>query len=68
MWVSNTGSELLVACTVEVKATPPAAYVEKILLINHGHVTWLPWLDDTAEGATAFPATTGSGMPANSGT
>lgn len=54
-WISNAGSEVLVACFREVKATPPIAYVVNMLLVNHGHVTRLPWLDATAEGSTAFP-------------
>jgi hypothetical protein len=55
VWVSNAGSEVLVSCALEVKATPPPAYVEYIVLINHGHATLLPRLDATAEGLTAFP-------------
>jgi len=49
------GDHVLVDCFQEVKATPPIAYVVNILLINHGHATWLPWLDATAEEVTAFP-------------
>ena len=55
VWISTTGSEVLVACYQEVKSTPPIAYVVNMLLINHGHAAWLPWLDATAEGVTAFP-------------
>jgi hypothetical protein len=29
--------------------------VVNVVLIRHGHATVLPWLDDTAEGVTAFP-------------
>jgi hypothetical protein len=55
VWLSNTGSEVLISCVQEVKATPTIAYVVNIVLINHGHATLLSRLDATAEGATAFP-------------
>jgi hypothetical protein len=55
VWISNAGSEVLVACFQEVKATPPITYLANMLLIEHGRATWLPWLDATAETATAFP-------------
>lgn len=54
-WISNTGSEVLAACYREIKSPPSAAYVVHVVLINHGHVTGLPWLDGTAAWATAFP-------------
>jgi hypothetical protein len=55
VWISNAGSEVLLACHQEVKATPPPTYVENIVLIDHGHATLLPWLNATAERVTAFP-------------
>jgi hypothetical protein len=57
LWVSNAGSAVLAACSLEAKPTPQGTggYVVNILLIEHGHATRLPWLDATAEGFTTFP-------------
>jgi hypothetical protein len=57
LWVSNDGSDVLAACSLQIKPTPPAmkGYVVSILLIDHARATQLPWLDATAEGFTAFP-------------
>jgi hypothetical protein len=62
LWISNTGSQVLIECYATAS---PAV---RIVLINHGHVTQLPWLDATAGEVTAFPTITSSGTPANSGT
>jgi hypothetical protein len=37
----------------------------RIVLINHGHVTELPWLDGTANEVTAFQGITAVGVPDN---
>jgi hypothetical protein len=67
VWVSNTGQEVLVSCALEVKATPPVAYMQYIVLIDHGHIAKLPWLDADPQWAMAFPAATAGGMPAHRG-
>ena len=59
LWVSNTGSQVLIECYAT--ASPDV----RIVLINHGHVTELPWLDGTANEVTAFPGITAVGVPAN---
>jgi hypothetical protein len=59
LWVSNTGSQVLIECYAT--ASPDV----RIVLINHGHVTQLPWLDATANEVTAFPGITAIGVPAN---
>lgn len=59
LWISNTGSQVLIECYAT--ASPEV----RIVLINHGHVTALPWLDATANEVTAFPGITAIGMPAN---
>jgi hypothetical protein len=59
LWISNTGSQVLIECYAT--ASPDV----RIVLINHGHVTQLPWLDATANEVTAFPGITAIGVPAN---
>ncbi len=59
LWISNTGSQVLIECYAS--ASPDV----RIVLINHGHVTELPWLDATANEVTAFPGITAIGVPAN---
>jgi len=59
LWISNTGSQVLIECYAA--ASPEV----RIVLINHGHVTALPWLDATANEVTAFPGLTAIGVPAN---
>jgi hypothetical protein len=57
VWVSDAGSAVLVSCFQghEAKTVPHLRYVVNVVLIRQGHATVLPWLDDTAEGVTAFP-------------
>ena len=59
LWISNTGSQVLIECYAT--ASPDV----RIVLINHGHLTQLPWLDATANEVTAFPGITAIGVPAN---
>ena len=59
LWISNTGSQVLIECYAT--ASPDV----RIVLINHGHVTQLPWLDATANEVTAFPGITAIGVPAD---
>ena len=59
LWVSNTGSQVLIECYATASADV------RIVLVNHGHVTQLPWLDATANEITAFPGITAIGVPAN---
>jgi hypothetical protein len=54
-WISDAGSEVLATCFQEVKAPPSAVYVVHVVLVSHGHVARLRWLDATAGWATAFP-------------
>jgi hypothetical protein len=61
LWISNDGSRVLIECYAT--ASPDVS----IVLINHGHVTQLPWLGATASEVTAFPGITAIGMPANAG-
>jgi len=61
LWVSNTGSHVLIECYATASADV------RIVLINHGHVAQLPWLDATANEVTAFPGITSIGVPANTG-
>jgi hypothetical protein len=67
VWVSSTGGEVLVGCAFEVKATPPAAYAEYIVLVDHGHVAKLPWIDANPQLVMAFPPAAAGGMPAHRG-
>ncbi|HTW04216.1 MAG TPA: hypothetical protein VMF87_28220 [Streptosporangiaceae bacterium] len=57
VWISRTGGAVLVTCFRghEFKTVPHMRYVVNVVLIRHGQATVLPWLDDTAEGVTAFP-------------
>lgn len=59
LWISSTGSQVLIECYAT--ASPDV----RIVLINRGHVTALPWLDATASEVTAFPGFTAIGVPAN---
>jgi hypothetical protein len=55
LWISNTGSELLVIC---YRFNPPTANLPpNVVLIDHGHATVLPWLSGIAvrTWVTAFP-------------
>jgi hypothetical protein len=61
LWISNTASRALIECYAT--ASPDVS----IVLISHGRVTELPWLDATASEVTAFPGITAVGMPANAG-
>jgi hypothetical protein len=67
VWVSDTGTEVLVSCAFEVKATPPVAYAQYIAAIDHGHVARLPWLNANPELVMAFPATPAGGSPSAGG-
>jgi hypothetical protein len=59
LWISNTGSQVLIECYATASSDV------RIVLVNHGHATQLPWLDATANEITAFPGITAIGVPAN---
>jgi WD40-like Beta Propeller Repeat len=65
LWISNTGSEVLVTCfQAEADKTRTPRFVT--VLINHGHATVLPWLNAITDldWFTAFPP---SPAPVNQG-
>jgi hypothetical protein len=54
LWISNSGRKVLIDC-YQLRVADGAKAAVRVLLLNGGHVTDLPWLAATGGETTAFP-------------
>jgi hypothetical protein len=68
LWISDSGRQVLIDCLQQREAADGATRgnpVVRVLLLDGGQVTYLPWLAATSSEITAFPGSLFSGMPAD---
>ena len=54
LWISTSGREVLIDC-YQQREVKGAKAVARVMLLDNGHVSYLPWLAATGNETTAFP-------------
>jgi len=53
-WIGNSGQKMLLTCTYPRPKGQDIASIPHTMLLDHGRVIQLPWLDQLAQGMAAF--------------